>query len=59
MYGRYREIYTGLFRGASSPAIEQRDLGDGTYACAYTVGSSGKYELSILLGGERIQGSPP
>jgi hypothetical protein len=28
------------------------------YECSYLLGASGKYELTILLGGERIQGSP-
>lgn len=52
------ELFKLLFRGASSPTVEQRDMGDGTYECSYLLVSSGKYELTVLLGGERIQGSP-
>ena len=31
------ELFKVLFRGASSPAVQQRDVGDGTYACSYLV----------------------
>ena len=52
------ERFRLVFRGRSAPQWTLHDNGDGTYAGSYTASVSGEYELSILLDGVAVFGSP-